>query len=411
MDTDLADETQHTSRWIRTGIRSSFGSMGDEMSLDFSFDDTHESVRDTVRRLCREELAPLVVPAEEGEIFPREIFRRWGELGLLGVRYPVQDGGSGLDKVSDCIVREELSYLSQAFASSWSAHTHLGIWPIWKIGTPEQKKRFFQPALGGEKIAGFGLSEPEGGSNVRAMKTTARKVEGGWSLNGSKLYITNAPIADFLLVAARTDPELKPESISLFIVELPNPGFDIRKLRKEGIRASETGLIHISDAFVPDDCLLGNRTGTYPVILESLSENRVGVAANAIGMARAAMDAARDYAQTRIVAGRRIGDYQAIGHKLADMSARIEAARWFVYYGAWRVDQGTLDAATAARIKLIASETAVEVSEQAIRIHGGAGIMREYPVGRIHRDALVYVIGEGTSEVQRNIIARDLGFK
>ena len=381
------------------------------MSLDFSFSQEHESVRETVRRLCQQEMAPLVMDAEENETFPRQAFKRWGELGLLGVRYPEEDGGSGMDKVSDCIVREELSYMSQGFATAWSAHTHLGIWPIWKAGTPEQKERFFRPALTGEKISGFGLSEPDGGSNVRAMKTSAKKVDGGWVLNGSKLYITNAPIADFLLVAARTDAALKPDSISLFIVELPHPGFEIHKLRKEGIRASETALIHITDAFVPDDCLLGGRTGTYPVILESLSENRVGVAANALGMARAAMDAAHSFAQDRLVAGKRIGDYQAIAHKLADMSAQIEAAKWLVYYGAWRIDQGTLDAATAARVKLTASETALSVSEQAIRIHGGAGIMREYPVGRIHRDALVYVIGEGTSEVQRNIIARDLGFK
>ncbi|NDG41065.1 MAG: acyl-CoA dehydrogenase [Betaproteobacteria bacterium] len=381
------------------------------MSLNFSFSSEHELVRDSVRRLCRDELAPLVNEAEETETFPRHVFKRWGELGLLGVRYPEADGGSGLDKVSDCIVREELSYMSQAFASSWSAHTHLGIWPIWKVGTPAQRERFFVPALAGDKIAGFGLSEPDGGSNVRALKTRAERVPGGWKLNGSKLYITNAPIADFLLVAARTQSELTPEAISLFIVELPNKGFEIHKLRKEGIRASETALIHIGDAFVPDDCLLGHGEGTYPVILASLSENRVGVSANALGMARAAFDAANAYAKDRIVANKRIGDYQAIAHKLADMSAQIEAARWLVYYGAWRVDQGTLDAATASRVKLVASETALAVSEQAIRIFGGAGIMREYPVGRIHRDAFVYVIGEGTSEVQRNIIARSLGFK
>jgi len=381
------------------------------MALSFEFSSEHEAVRDTIRRLCRDEMSSLVDAAEESEVFPRQVFKRWGELGLLGVRYPAADGGSGMDKVSDCIVREELSYMSQAFATSWSAHTHLGIWPIWKIGTSAQREDFFKPALAGDKVAGFGLSEPDGGSNVRALKTRAERVPGGWKLNGSKLYITNAPFADFLLVAARTRPELTPEAISLFIVSLPHPGFEVHKLRKEGIRSSETGLIHIEDAFVPDDCLLGGIEGTYPVILECLSENRVGVAANALGMARAAFDAARAYAGDRIVANKRIGDYQAIGHKLADMSAQIEAARWMVYYGAWCVDQGRLDAATAARIKLIASETAVQVSEQAIRIHGGAGIMREYPVGRIHRDALVYVIGEGTSEVQRNIIARSLGFK
>lgn len=379
--------------------------------MNFEFSSEHEAVRDTVKRLCREELAPLLEPAEENEQFPQHVFRRWGDLGLIGVRYPEDAGGSGLDKISDCIVREELSYFSQAFATSWSAHAHLGIWPIWKTGTASQKERFLGPAMRGEIISGFALSEPDGGSNIRALKTRADKVEGGWKLNGSKLYITNAPFADFLMVAARTSPEIKPDSISLFIVELPNPGFEIHKLKKEGLRASETGLIHIEDAFVPDDCLLGERTGTYPILLESLTENRVGVAANALGMARAAFDAARSYADERIVANRRIGDYQAVAHRLADMSANIEAAKWLVYYGAWRVDQGTLDNATAARVKLVATETAVQVSEQAIRILGGAGIMREYPVGRIHRDALVYVIGEGTSDVQRNLIARDLGFK
>ena len=379
--------------------------------MNFEFTAEHEAVRDTVRRHCREELAPLLDEAEEQERFPQHVFKRWGELGLIGVRYPEETGGSGLDKVSDCIVREELSYFSQAFATTWSAHSHLGIWPIWKIGTEDQKARFLEPAMRGEKISGFGLSEPDGGSNIRAMATRAQKVEGGWKLQGSKLYITNAPFADFLLVAARTSAELTPAAISLFIVELPNSGFETHKLKKEGIRASETGLIHIEDAFVPDDCLLGGTTGTYPVILECLSENRVGVAANALGMARAALDAARSYAEERIVAGKRIGDYQAIAHRLADMSANVEAAKWLVYYGAWRVDQGTLDTSTAAKVKLIATETAVETSEQAIRILGGAGIMREYSVGRIHRDALVYVIGEGTSDIQRNLIARGMGFK
>ena len=267
------------------------------------------------------------------------------------------------------------------------------------------------PALGGEKIAAFALSEPDGGSNVRALRTRARRVSGGWTIHGSKLYITNAPIADFLLVAARTRPELTPEAISLFIVEMPNPGVTMTKLRKEGIRGSETALIHFDEVRVADDALLGAREGTYPVILDSLSENRVGVAANALGMARAAHDAALAFARERIVAGKRIGDYQAVGHRLADMAAQIEAARWLVYHGAWRVDQGTLDGALAAKVKLVASEAAVAVSEAAIRIHGGAGIMRDHAVGRIHRDALVYIIGEGTSDIQRNIIARDMGFK
>jgi alkylation response protein AidB-like acyl-CoA dehydrogenase len=388
--------------------RGARGTPREDGRMDFEFSSQHEQVRETIARFVAEEIAPLVSEAEETEVFPRELFRKWAELGLLGVRYPEADGGSGFDKISDCIVREELSRACQAFASSWSAHTHLALWPIWRAGTLDQKARFFKPGLAGEKIGGFGLSEPDGGSDVRSMKTKASKVAGGWRLDGSKLYITNAPMADFLMVAARTKPEHSADAISLFIVELPNPGFHISKLKKEGIRSSETGLIHIEDAFVPDDCLLGGEVGTYGIVLESLSENRIGVSANCLGMARGAFEASLEFARTRIVRGKPIIEYQAIAHKLADMAADIEAAKWLVYYGAWRVDQGTIDVATASKVKLVASEMAVRVTEQAIRIHGGAGIMREYSVGRFHRDSLVYVIGEGTSEIQRNIISRSL---
>lgn len=376
--------------------------------MDFGFTTEQEQVRDLVARFAAAEITPIARRHDDEETFPREIFRKWGDLGLLGVRYPVEDGGSGMDKVSDCIVREELSYASQAFASSWSAHTHLGVWPIWKAGTPAQKAKYLPAAFAGTKISAFGLSEPGGGSNIRALTTKAEKIDGGWRISGAKTYITNSPFADFMLLAARTAPELKADAISLFIIDLPNPAVSIHKLEKEGIRASETGLIHFDGLEAPDEALLGGATGAYPLVIESLSENRVGVAANALGMARAARDQAIGYARDREVAGKRIGQYQAIAHKIADMETRIEAARWMVYHGAWLVDQGRLTMDMAAKIKLFATETAVSVSEQAIRIHGGAGIMRDYPVGRIHRDALVYVIGEGTSEVQRNLIARAL---
>ena len=376
--------------------------------MDFSFSSEHEQVRATVRRFSETVLAPLVEEAEETETFPRQLWRQWAELGLLGVRYPVADGGSGFDKVADCIVREETSRVCQAFAAAWSAHTHVGLWPIWRAGTEEQKERFFRPGLRGERISGLALSEPDVGSDVRNLKTRAQRAPGGWRLSGSKLYITNAPFADQLLVAARTQAGPAPEAISLFIVALPNPAVRIDKLKKEGIRASDTGMVYIEDAFVPDDCLLGGREGTYPLILETLSENRVGVAANCLGMAQAAFEAARAFARERKVRGQPIARFQAIAHRLADMAAEIEAMRWLVYYGAWRVDQGTIDLATSSKVKLMASEAVVRISESAIRIHGGAGIMREYPVGRIHRDALVYTIAEGTAEIQRNIIARAL---
>jgi alkylation response protein AidB-like acyl-CoA dehydrogenase len=377
--------------------------------MDFSLSTEHEQLRDLVRRFCHSEIAPRVQQAEETETFPVEIFQKWGDLGLFGVRYPEADGGSGMDKVADCIVREEISAVAQSFATAWSAHCHLALWPIWRVGTPAQKERYFKPGLAGRLIGAFALSEPDTGSNIRELTTKAEKVSGGYRLRGSKLYISNAPIANFMLVAARTRPELTNEAVSLFLVDLPHEAIAISKLKKEGIRASETGLIQFDDAFVPDDALLGGREGTYSVILESLSENRVGVSANAVGMARGAFEAALDFAKTRLVSGKPILRFQAINHRLADMAAEIDSARCMVMYGAWHVDRNTLDFATAAKVKLIATETAVRVSENAIRILGGAGIMREYPVGRFHRDALVYIIGDGTSDIQRNIISRSFG--
>lgn len=377
--------------------------------MDFSLSTEHEQLRDLVRRFCKSEIAPLVQQAEETETFPVKIFRKWGDLGLFGIRYPEADGGSGMDKVADCIVREEISTVAQSFATAWSAHSHLALWPVWRAGTAAQKDRYFKPGLAGLKIGAFALSEPDTGSNIRELTTKAEKVAGGYRLRGSKLYISNAPIANFMLVAARTRPELTNEAISLFIVDLPHDAIAISKLKKEGIRASETGLIQFDDAFVPEEALLGGREGTYSIILDSLSENRVGVSANAVGMARGAFEAALDFAKTRLVSGKPILRFQAVNHRLADMAAEIESARCMVMYGAWRVDNNTLDPATAAKVKLIATETAVRVTENAIRVLGGAGIMREYSVGRFHRDALVYIIGDGTSDIQRNIIARSFG--
>jgi alkylation response protein AidB-like acyl-CoA dehydrogenase len=355
-----------------------------------------------------EEAAPFVRQSDESETFPKQLFRRWGELGMLAARYPESDGGVGMDKVSDCIIREEIARVSQAYCAAFSAHSHLGMWPIWKVGTSLQKEQYFDPAAAGEKVACFGLSEPDGGSDIRAMKTRANKVDGGWKITGSKLYITNSPIADFMTLAARTKPDLSADAVSLFIVDLPTQGLTIDSLKKEGLRGSETGLLHIDDLFVPDSHLLGEKEGTYPVILESLSENRVGVSASVLGLARGAYEEALQFAKARIVRGKPIIDYQAVAHRLADMATDIEASRWMVYWGAWKVDQGTLTDAEASKIKLVASEAALRVTENAIRIMGGAGIMRDHKVGMHHRDALVYVIGEGTSDIQRNIIARAL---
>lgn len=254
--------------------------------MDFAFGDEHRQLRETVRRHAEAEIRPLAREADDTERFPKPLFRRWGELGLIGARYPEADGGVGMDKISDCIIREEIGRVSQAFGAAFSAHGHLGIWPIWRAGTAAQKAAFFRPALAGENVACFALSEPDGGSNIRALKTRAEKVAGGYRINGSKLYITNAPMADFMMLATRTAPELTADAISLFIVPLPDPAVAISHLAKEGLKGSETGLVHINDLFVPDAHVLGERLATYPVILDSLTENRVGVAAATLGVAK-----------------------------------------------------------------------------------------------------------------------------
>ncbi len=361
-----------------------------------------------MRRHTEQEMRQHVRQADETERFPKHLFKRWGEIGAIGARYPEADGGVGLDKISDCIIREEFGRVSQAFCGAFSAHSHLGIWPIWKAGTDSQKELYFLPALKGEKIACFGLSEPDGGSNIRAMKTHAKRDGDTYIINGSKLYITNAPMADFITLAVRTAPELKPESISLFVVDLPNSSVQIEHLEKEGLKGSETGVLYIDDLRVPKQALLGNREGNYPIILDSLTENRVGVAASVLGVAKGAYEEALDFARTRIVAGKPILAYQAVAHRLANMITDIEAAHWMVYRGAWQVDQGGIDHETAAKIKLFASESTFRVTENAIRVFGGAGIMRDYNVGRHHRDALVYLFGEGTSDIQRNLISRSM---
>ncbi len=376
--------------------------------MDFSFSEEHVALRQTVRRHMEEEAAPHVRHSDDSETFPKHLFSRWGELGMLGARYPEEDGGVGMDKISDCIIREEIARISQAYCAAFSAHSHLGMWPIWRSGTKMQREEYFKPAVAGKKIACFGLSEPDGGSDIRAMKTRAEKVEGGWKITGSKLYITNAPIADFITLAARTKPDLSADAVSLFLVDLPARGLTIDNLKKEGLRGSETGLLNIDDLFVPDSHLLGEKEGTYPTILESLSENRVGVSASVLGLARGAYEEALQFAKTRIVRGKSIIDYQAVANRLADMTTDIEASRWMGYWGAYKVNQGILTDIEASKIKLVASEAALRTTKNAIRIMGCAGNLRDHNVGIHHRDGLVYVIGEGTSDIQRNIIARAL---
>lgn len=377
--------------------------------MDFLLREDQRLFQETFRKFAEKEIAPLVEEAEETETFPLQLFPKMGKVGYLCPRYDERYGGAGIDKVTEVLLREELSRISQGIASTWSAHSHLGTFPIYHWGSEAQKQKYLVPAIKGEKIFAFGLTEPNAGSDVKAMATTARREGKSYVLNGRKIFITNGNICDFLTLVAYTDKSRGYRGISIFIVEKGTPGFIVtRKLKKEGVRSSETAELLFEDCRIPEESRIGEE-GSFYKVMETLNEGRIGVAGNCVGMAQGAYEAALRYAQERVQFGQPIAKFQAIAFKLADMATGIEAARLLVWRAAWMVDAGQNPIREASMAKLFASEVAVKVSREAMQIHGGYGQMREFPVGRFHRDALVYVVGEGTSEIQRLIIAKQMG--
>lgn len=377
--------------------------------MNFFLREDQRVFQESFRKFAEREIAPLVPEAEETETFPLELFPKMGKLGYLCPRYDERYGGAGIDKVTEVLMREELSCISQGIASTWSAHSHLGTFPIYHWGSEGQKQKYLVPAIKGEKIFAFGLTEPNAGSDVKAIETTARREGDFYIINGRKIFITNGNICDFLTLIAYTDKGQGYRGISIFIVEKGTPGFIVtRKLKKEGVRSSETAELLFEDCRLPQENRIGEE-GSFYKVMETLNEGRIGVAGNCVGMARGAYEAAWKYAQERVQFGRPIAKFQAIAFKLADMAVEIEAARLLVWYAAWLMDAGHNPIREASMAKLFASEVAVKVSREAMQIHGGYGQMREFPVGRFHRDALVYVVGEGTSEIQRQIIAKQMG--
>lgn len=382
------------------------------MAIAFELSEEQKLFRQTFRRFLEKEIAPFVEEAEEKEECPKWFFKKMSDHGYLCVAFPEEYGGAGVDKVTECILREELARVSQGFLSSWSAHCWLGTYPIYTFGSEEQKQTYLIPAIKGEKIACFGLTEPNAGSDNRAMKTKAVFDGNGYVLNGSKIFITNATFCDYVVVAAYTDKSKGNKGMNLFIVEKGTPGFEVaRKLKKEGIRSSETAELAFSDCWVPKNNLIGEETNpaTFYDLMKVLTFGRIGVAAGCVGIAQASLEAATQYSQQREQFGRPIKDFQSISFKMADMATRIEAARLLVWQSAWLYDNGHYCVKEASMAKLFASEAAVHCAKEAVHIFGGYGMMREYPVGRYLRDALVYEIGEGTSEIQKGIIAKQLG--
>jgi alkylation response protein AidB-like acyl-CoA dehydrogenase len=377
--------------------------------LDFLLNEEQRIFQEYFRRFCEKEVAPLVEEAEETETFPLPLFSKMAGLGYLCPRYPEEYGSADIDKLTEVIMREEFSRVCQGIASSWSAHSHLGTYPIFKWGSEEQKQHYLVPAIRGEKLAAFGLTEPGAGSDIKSMGTTAVRDGKHYIINGSKTFITNGTFCNFVVLVAYTDRSKGYRGISMFIVDKGTEGFSVsRKLKKEGIRSSETAELSFEDCRVHQDQRIG-KEGSFYALMDTLNEGRVGVAGNCVGIAQAAYEAAMRYAKEREQFGRPIGSFQAIQFKLVDMLAHIEAIRLLVHRAAWMIDQGMNPIKEASIAKLMASETAVKVAREAIQIHGGYGMMREFPVGRYLRDALVYTIGEGTSEIQKKIIAKQIG--
>jgi butyryl-CoA dehydrogenase len=377
--------------------------------MDFALSPQHEEIRRTVRSFAEREIMPVADEMERTGEFPHDLVRRAAELGLMGVPYPEEVGGTGLDSLAYAITIEELSRASGSMGIIVSAHTSLGCNPIYLAGTPEQKERYLRPLASGAKLGAYGLTEPEAGSDSRGTRTRARRDGESWVLNGSKRFITNAGVADTYIVTALTERDTDSGHISAFIVESDAPGFSIGRMEeKMGLHASRTGELLFEDCRIPAANLLGPEGEGDRLFLKTLDGGRIGIAAMALGLAQAAYEAASAYAKERQQFGRPIASFQGVAFMIADMATQIDAARLLVYRAAWLKDQGHPYTTEAAMAKLFASEMARQVTNDAIQVHGGYGYITEYHVERYLRDAKLTEIGEGTSQIQRLVIARNL---
>jgi len=376
---------------------------------DFGLEREHREFRDQFRRFVTAKIAPLADAGEREHRFPREVYPVLRDGGFLAVNFPEGVGGGGGDLLTGCIFYEELTRASAGVSAGVFAHQHLAAGPVFRIGTEEQQGEFLLPALRGERIGAFGLTEPDAGSDIRGIKTTARRQGGDWVLNGSKLYLTNGSIADFMVVAARTGEGRSGDALSLFLVETDDPGVSARDLLKVGNHSSSTAFVSLEDVRVPGRRVLGQVGQGLGQLKATLTEGRILVANRGLGLAQEAHELILRYAGERQAFGKSIGSFQAVAFKIADQAARVDAVRLMIYRAA-RLHMGGRECIREASMaKLLASETAVRVTGEALLLHGGAGYMEEMKVARLYRDAPEAWIGEGTNEIQLSVIARSLG--
>jgi short-chain 2-methylacyl-CoA dehydrogenase len=375
---------------------------------NYDLSEEHELVRRTVRDFTEERVAPVAEELDREHRFPYELVAELAELGLMGMTIPEEYGGAGADTLSYAIAVEELTRVDSSVAITVAAHHSLGTLPIFLFGTEEQKREWLPQLASGEKLAAFGLTEPEAGSDAGATRTRAELRDGEWVINGSKMFITNAgtDITACVTITALTGED----EISNIIVPNGTPGYEVAPpMQKLGWRASDTRELSFRDVRVPEKNLLGPRGKGFQQFLEILDGGRISVAAMGVGLAQGAYDLALQYAKERRQFGRPIAEFQAVQFALADMATEIEAGRGLVYKAAWLKDQGRPFAKEAAMAKLYTGELSNRAANAALQIHGGYGFMDEFPISRLYRDQKILEIGEGTNEVQRMVIAKYLG--
>jgi len=379
------------------------------MAMQFDLTEEQQQVKKMVREFAEAEIRPHVMVWDEAQHFPRELFTKMGELGLTGVIFPEEFGGAGMGYVEYATVIEEIARVCGSVGLSVAAHNSLCTNHLFQYGTPEQKRKYVTPLAKGEKLGAWALTEPGSGSDASGMKTIAVRRDGGWIINGAKNFITHGISADVCVVLAITNREMRSRGISAFIVERGTKGFLAgKKENKLGVRASETASIIFEDCWIPNENLLGERGRGFVNAMQILDGGRISIAALALGIAQGAFESALKYSLERKQFNQAIFDFQGIQFKLADMATQIDAARLLTLRAAWLKDTKQPTTRESAMAKLYASEIAVKVAEEAIQIHGGYGYTKDYPAEKYWRDSKLCTIGEGTSEVQRLVIARQL---
>jgi acyl-CoA dehydrogenase len=372
----------------------------------------HEELRATVARFVTAEVAPHVDEWERAEEFPRDLYRRCGELGFLGLKFPERLGGQGGDHLHDAVWVEELARSggSGGVAAGLNAHASIALPPIFNFGTEEQHERWLVPGIAGEKIGALGITEPGAGSDVAGIKTTARKVDGGYLVNGSKTFITNGVRADFLVCACKTTEAGGHDGISFLVLEREMPGYEVtRKLEKLGWRSSDTGELSFTDVEVPTANLLGEENGGFKLIMANFAWERLLMAIGSVGAMQRLLATAVAYASEREAFGRPIGKFQAIRHQIAEMATKAEVSRALTYDALRLFHTGQPCIREVAMAKLHSQRAALEIADQTLQIHGGYGYTREYPIERAVRDARLGPIGGGTDEVMKEIIGKTMG--